>query len=144
MFKLKKNGEPNSECYCRYPELIENYAEAIADDTQFWDCHHRKEEFYSYAELIARGEYFDVPPEDLIFLTESEHSKMDSMCKRNSETHKGKKPTWRMKRVLCIETGEIFESVREASRKTGINHISSVCLGKKRYKTAGGYHWKFL
>ena len=29
MFRLKKNGEPNSECYCRHPELIENYDKAM-------------------------------------------------------------------------------------------------------------------
>ena len=50
MFRLKKNGEPNYRCYCRNPELIENYELAIADETQTWEVHHRKEEFYSYAE----------------------------------------------------------------------------------------------
>ena len=158
-FRLKKNGEPNCRCYCRHPELIENYDKAIADNTQTWDCHHRREELYSYAELVERGEYFDVPPEDLIFLTESEHHKIDSKCKRVGEAHKGKKLSEEHKRklgevrknrkdlskkVLCVETGEIFPSTHEATRKTGIAYtsISLVCLGKR--KTAGGFHWKWL
>ena len=161
-FKLKKNGEPYSECYCRRPELIENYDLAIADTTQMWEVHHRREELYSQEELKERGEYFDVPPEELIFLTQSEHSKVDSACKRQSKAHKGKKrgphseETKRKigkahknrkdlsKKVLCVETGEIFESTMEAQRKTGIDraNISNVCNG--RQKTSGGYHWKYV
>ena len=160
MFQLKKNGEPRKyRCYCRNPELIENYDKAIADETQIWDCHHRREEFYSYKELIERGEYFDVSPEELIFLTKAEHSKIDSCCKRISETKKGKSLSEESKRkiseaqknrkdqskkVLCVETGELFESIMEASRKTGVDfsNISKVCSGK--LKTTGGYHWKYL
>lgn len=48
------------------------------------------------------------------------------------------------KRVLCIETGVIYESTREAARQTGIaqSSISQCCNGK--LKTAGGYHWKYI
>lgn len=179
-FRLKKNGEPSSTCYCRHPELIENYDKAIADNSQTWEVHHRKEEFYSYKELVERGEYFDVSPEDLIFLTKEEHNKIDSHCKRNSEANKGKKrgpfseehrrklseahkgPKNHMfgkkhsaetkrkisetcsKKVLCVETGKVFESTVDAYRETGIynGNISAACRGKQ--KTAGKFHWKFV
>lgn len=38
-----------------------------------------------------------------------------------------------------------FDSASEAGRKTGINHrnISSVCLNKYGYKSAGGYRWSY-
>ena len=47
--------------------------------------------------------------------------------------------------VLCIETGEVYPSVNEASRQTGIKQPSiSACCNSRR-KTAGGYHWaKFI
>lgn len=45
-FRLKKNGEPSYRCYCRHPELIENYDKAMADETQIWEVHHRKEELH--------------------------------------------------------------------------------------------------
>lgn len=140
-FILKKNGEPNSICICRHPELIENYEKAIADTTQIWEVHHRKEELYSQKELKERGEYFDVYPEELIFLTKTEHSKIDSKCKRASEALKNRKDF--SKKVLCVETGEVFESARDAERKTGTYNynISMACNGKR--KTAGGYHWAF-
>ena len=175
-FRLKKNGEPGYGCYCRHPELIENYEKAIADKTQVWDVHHRKEEFYSYKELIERGEYYDVPPSELIFLTHKEHRKIDSANKRLSEAQKGKKLSEehirkmieahkgkprseevkmkiseslknrkdQSKKVLCVETCEVFDSTHDAYRKTGISqgNISQACLGKR--KTAGNFHWKFV
>jgi len=140
-FRLKKNGEPYCECICRHPELIENYDLAIVDTTQVWEVHHRREEFYSQKELKERGEYFDVEPEELIFLTKEEHCKIDSYCKRNSEARKNRKDL--SKKVICVETGEIFGSTRDAQRKTGVcqSNISAVCKGKR--KTAGDYHWRF-
>ena len=46
--------------------------------------------------------------------------------------------------VMCIETGIIYKSTREAERQTKIKHqnIGQACNGK--YKTAGGYHWKYI
>ncbi len=97
-FKTKKDGTPCTTCICRTPELIENYDKAIADNTQTWHCHHRLETHNSdgerrsvdleIEELIALGMYFDRPPEELIFLTESEHSSLHN--KGKSGTMKGK------------------------------------------------------
>ena len=141
-FRLKKNGEPNCKCFCRHPELIENYDKAMADNTQTFDCHHRLESCFTQKFLKEMNLYYDVEPEALIFLTKSEHSKIDSFCKRMSEANKNRKD--RSKKILCIETGEIFESMHEAERKTGVDvsHISRVCNGERN--TAGGYHWKWL
>lgn len=48
-----------------------------------------------------------------------------------------------MKKVICVETGEIFDGVNDAARKTGLSagHISQVC--NKKRNTTGGLHWKF-
>ena len=47
------------------------------------------------------------------------------------------------KKVICVETGEIFNSLSEVKDKYGIckSAISKCCNGKR--KTAGNYHWKF-
>lgn len=144
-FRLKKNGEPYCNCFCRHPELIENYDKAIADNTQTWECHHRLESCFTQKFLINMELYHDVEPEALIFLTIAEHRKIDSSNKRLSGAMKGKliNRKDRSKKVLCVETEEIFESINDAYRKTGISrgNISQVCLGK--LKTAGGFHWKF-
>ena len=48
------------------------------------------------------------------------------------------------KKVICITTGEIFNSMREACRKYNINtgRMTECCQGKQ--KTAGGYKWKYF
>lgn len=48
------------------------------------------------------------------------------------------------KRVLCIETGIIYNSINEAARQTGIfnSSICNVCNGKR--KSAGKYHWEYV
>ena len=48
------------------------------------------------------------------------------------------------KKIMCIETGEIFSSLLEAERQTGIysSNISHSCHGRR--KTAGKLHWKYV
>ena len=49
------------------------------------------------------------------------------------------------RQILCVETGTIYRSAREASRQMGIN-IAGICLAAKgeRLKTSGGFHWKYI
>ena len=44
------------------------------------------------------------------------------------------------KKVICVETGEIFDSAREVARK---KNIQIFCCLRGEAKTAGGYHWKY-
>ena len=48
------------------------------------------------------------------------------------------------KGVVCIDTGEVFNSATQASEVTGVTrqHICACCKGKR--KTAGGYHWRYV
>ena len=55
------------------------------------------------------------------------------------------------KKVRCVETGQIFESAREASKWVEFvreidychhDYIKLVCKGK--HKTCFGYHWEFV
>ena len=47
------------------------------------------------------------------------------------------------KKIICIDTGQEFDRIREAARVYGICHNNIVeCLKGKR-KTAGGYKWKY-
>lgn len=49
----------------------------------------------------------------------------------------------RKKIILCVETGERFMSLKEASKSKGVlnSAISNCCRGKS--KTSGGYHWRY-
>ena len=48
------------------------------------------------------------------------------------------------KRVICLETQEVFESVTKAGEwcDAPTTNISAVCKGKRR--TAKGYHWEYV
>ena len=54
------------------------------------------------------------------------------------------KHKYKPKRVLCIETNVIYNSITEAANSVGVDRstISKVCKGKR--KTVGGYHWKYI
>ena len=58
--------------------LIENYEEAINDNSQCWDCHHRTEIWWncSSQDLIDNECYYHRPAKELIFLKHAEHSKL--------------------------------------------------------------------
>ena len=76
--------------YCKNDiSLIENYDKAIADTTQVWHCHHRRETIYSRSGLIEIGEYYNRPACELIFLTKSEHMRLHNLGKNvSAETRK--------------------------------------------------------
>lgn len=52
----------------------------------------------------------------------------------------------RAKKVHCIETNEVFDSINAAARAKGLNKkaISNCCRGVLHYNTAGGLHWQFV
>ena len=79
-------SEDYAKSYCKDDiSLIENYDKAIADDTQVWDCHHRRETIYSVKDLQDIGEYYNRPACELIFLTKSEHTRLHNLGKYHSE-----------------------------------------------------------
>ena len=49
------------------------------------------------------------------------------------------------KKVLCIETNTIYDSLMIAGKETNISigHISQCCNNVYGRKTAGGYHWQY-
>ena len=82
--------------FCKNPEKIENYDKAISDTTQTWHCHHRLE-LYTLSgerrskdlyprELIALGMYYDRPPEELIFLTPSDHQSLHRKSRKSRKS----------------------------------------------------------
>ena len=48
------------------------------------------------------------------------------------------------KKVICLETKEVFDSLKEAEKAKNISSGSiSCCCHKRKLKQAGGYHWRF-
>lgn len=60
---------------------------------------------------------------------------MDCMCKA-----RGRKTG---KKVVCIETGTVYETVRDAGMQVG-KHPSSISHALSDGRTCAGYHWQYL
>jgi len=58
-----------------------------------------------------------------------------------SEDLKYKMGNNKRKTVICLETGVIYGSIKEAFEETKIHNISAVCRGVK--EKAGGLHWSY-
>lgn len=71
--------------------MIENYQEAVKSPI-LWECHHRLELdaegnfLNSRDDLKAKGLYYHLPPEELIFLTQSDHRKIHNGKGQSPET----------------------------------------------------------
>lgn len=79
--------------------------------------------------------------------SEENRKKISDSLKGNIPWNKGKTGTNiqpSRKPLRCIENGEIYNSIYEASKKTGISHVtlSRVLSGKR--KTTGGFHWELI
>ena len=81
------------------------------------------------------------------------HSEAARLKMSKSRKNRVITPEWRQRisdgsqakrKVRNVETGEIFDSIREAADKYNVlpTHITRVCRGR-RNKT-GGYHWEYV
>jgi hypothetical protein len=66
----------------------------------------------------------------------------DKTKKKIGKANKGRKSKL-AKKVICVDTGKIFDSILAASKYIGCseNSIGNCCRGKT--KTGAGYHWMF-
>lgn len=92
---------------------IENFLSAALDNEQVWDCHHRLEIELGADRnyLIEHDLYYNRPPEELIFVTRSQHNEIhkaaerfntDEVRRKISEAKKGKVLTEEHKRNISI------------------------------------------
>lgn len=59
-----------------------------------------------------------------------------------TEEHKEKiSKTLKRKRIICIETGIVYESISEAARQTGIRRENLKAAVNRSRSSAGNYHW---
>lgn len=63
----------------------------------------------------------------------------------DDQTHKKEFKKRRNRRIICIETGVLYESTKDAERRTGVNSsaIWECCNSRRKIEIAGGYHWRY-
>lgn len=141
---------------CEDISKIEGYQEAVADDTQVWHIHHKREtdEGIPGKELIRRGEYFRRPASELIFLTKTQHHRLHSLGKHHSETtrekisqalsgeknphfgkHRSEETKQKISQAKCGEKNPFFGKRLSAEHK---KKIARALLGNEHTL---GFHW---
>jgi hypothetical protein len=48
------------------------------------------------------------------------------------------------KAVLCVETGVVFDTIKDAGEFTGGSPKNIIACCRGRLKTSGGYHWRYV
>lgn len=125
----------NARSYCKNYTEIENYAQAVNDTTQMWECHHRLEEYFTRKMLIKGGNYYNVDPECLIFLTPAEHYRLHYKGKKRSEDSKKKISKAMKGRKLgpCSEEHKQKISEAKKGKKLSEEHKRKVSEAAKRH-----------
>lgn len=79
-------------------------------------------------------------------LSEDHKAKISKSLKgrKTSELQKQKARESSSKKVLCIETGEIYSSGKEAAERYGISPSTIYMCVKNPSKTAAKMHWKYI
>lgn len=80
--------------------------------------------------------------ENLNWLTSKENNTWNDRHKKVGE--KLKNNAKRSKQIICVETGEIYPSIREASRQTGINSGDLCKCCKNENYTYFGKHYRYF
>ena len=81
-------NERRARRYCKEDlSKIKNYAKAIADTMQVWDCHHMTETWWGCTkkDLIENECYYNRKACELIFLTHAEHTRLHNKGRTFSE-----------------------------------------------------------
>ena len=144
-------SEKCAKCYCLEDiSLIENYQEAISDEERMWEIHHRREcdengrTLFTKKQLKEMGLYFKRPASELVFVTRAMHKKLHIEQMEKCGNIGGKKNSISI--LQFTKDGEFIKewpSACEAERQLGIFQ-SNICLCLKgRYKSAGGFVWRY-
>ena len=128
----------HAKAFCREDlSLIENYDKAIADTTQVWHCHHRRESIYSKNDLIEISEYYNRLACELIFLTPFEHIRLHQLGKKVSEETRKKlsearkgKPTWNKGKTSCYSKETLQKRSEARKGKHWYNNGDTSILAK--------------
>ena len=138
---------------CEDISLIENYNQAIADETQIWVCHHRLGTDLNMTrdQLVKEDKYWNVPASELIFLTYDAHNKLHRCGKKQSietinkrvDKLKGQKRTEEQKKKISDAHKGIKPS-DEAKRKISESNKGHIVKEETRKKISESHKGKIL
>lgn len=141
---IKKYGWDNFEHIIIYENIPRDMACEI--EKELITKHKSNNKRYGY-NITSGGEHFIHSEESKRLMSEHRkghglHVFSDEHKRKIKEHHAGGTPK---KKVICIETKVIYESINDAARKNGVSKklISNCCRKVPHYITGAGYHWEF-
>ena len=154
MKAIRKYGWHNFAHEILYTNLEKSNAEAIEKELiKEYKSANSKHGYNSDNGGISKIEFSEEHRDNIrksrahIQMSEKTKEKISNATKgKNNYWYGKKRPIEQYKHtpVICIETGDVYISIAEATRKNNVatGSISKCCNGKM--KTAGGYHWGFV
>ena len=134
-------NEINAKKFCKDDiSLIENYDKAIADKTQTWECHHRRETIYSRSGLKEIDEYYNRPACELIFLTPVDHRRLHKLGKPSGMKDKHHSAEARKKMSKARKGKRFSESHKNKMSEARKGKHHSVEARKKISESMKGKH----
>lgn len=119
-------------------------------DLQTFQIYCSKQQLFESISVIALGHRFDngvCKSRGHYFIVYDSTKSIDyykQLIDQVYQYENRKRNYYQAKKVMCVETGEIFESCREASKAMGLSKNSIVTTVNGYQKTAGGYHWQLI
>ena len=123
--------------YCLEVEKIEGFEKAKLDNFKGWHCHHRLEThnsdgqerpvFITSKELKALGMYYNRPPEELIFMTSSDHLKLHNSGNHNHFTGKHLTDEHKRKAVATRMKNGSYNVSDSTRKKLSESHKGKIC-----------------
>ena len=157
MISLVMISEYKARRYCSEDiSLIENYQQALSDEERMWEIHHRRESdsegktLFTGKQLIDMNLYLNRPAGELIFVTRSMHKKLHrEMCSKGGKIGGGNEAAKEKRSIPILQftkDGEFVKewpSAYEAERQLGVLQSNICSCLKGRYKSAGGFVWRY-
>ena len=124
-YNLREGGNNHAHSDETKKLISEHHADFSREKHPMWGKHHSEETKKKISEA-RKGQ----------FLSEETKQKISEKMSGSNNP--------RAKKVLCIETNQIFNTAKEAGEwvKRDYSAICKVCNGKA--KTCEGYHWKYI
>ena len=122
------------------PRLVRGYHQVIL-------CKEGKGKCYYIHRLVAKA--FIPNPDNLPQVNHKDEDKSNNCvnnlewCTAKYNVNYGTRTERISKPVYCEELDKTFYGAREAARELGLHDGNIISCCKGRYKTTGGYHWRY-
>ena len=119
-------------------------------DLQTFQIYCSKQQLFDSISVVALGRRFDngvCKSRGHYFIVYDSNKPIDyykQLIEQVYHCENRKRNHYQAKKVICVETGQIFESCREASKALGLSVRAVTTTVNGYQKTAGGFHWQLV